>query len=664
MAERDESPRRPTQRRPVRDDDREGDTGPNDRRLQVGMTIAMLVTLGMLAVHHLSSAAQTRPYYEFKQRVREGRVEEVVLGEERIRWRLRPEAAAPAAQGASGTATAPTPRRATPAEGRARAFETLRVEDPQLVPLLEAQHVRYAGMPENGPLVTLMTYGLLFMGAMLLWRALARRIQGQAGGVLAFGKSKGKVFEESEITVRFDDVAGVEEAKEELREVVEFLKNPDKFTRIGAKIPKGVLLVGPPGTGKTLLARAVAGEASVPFYSISGSEFVEMFVGVGAARVRDLFENAQAHAPCIVFIDELDALGRSRGANVLGTNEEREQTLNQLLVEMDGFAANKGVIILAATNRPEILDPALLRPGRFDRQVLVDRPDRKGREAILKVHSKEVKLAPDVDLVEVAARTPGFAGADLANLINESALLAARRGLTEVHMSEIEEAVERVSAGLERKSRIISPEERKRVAFHEVGHAIVGEVMPGGSKVVKISIVPRGIAALGYTMKLPTEERYLMTESELHAQLAGLLGGRVAEQVVFGEISTGAGNDLQRATDLARAMVVDYGMSSAIGPVTLGHERSTFLNGPGEQRAMREHGEQLADLVDHEVKRIVEGAERTAREVLTARRDVLDHIAAALLDKEYIDGEEFRRLLTAEGVALAPAIAPAVTAAE
>jgi cell division protease FtsH len=664
MAERDESPRRPTQRRPVRDDDREGDTGPNDRRLQVGMTIAMLVTLGMLAVHHLSSAAQTRPYYEFKQRVREGRVEEVVLGEERIRWRLRPEAAAPAAQGASGTATAPTPRRATPAEGRARAFETLRVEDPQLVPLLEAQHVRYAGMPENGPLVTLMTYGLLFMGAMLLWRALARRIQGQAGGVLAFGKSKGKVFEESEITVRFDDVAGVEEAKEELREVVEFLKNPDKFTRIGAKIPKGVLLVGPPGTGKTLLARAVAGEASVPFYSISGSEFVEMFVGVGAARVRDLFENAQAHAPCIVFIDELDALGRSRGANVLGTNEEREQTLNQLLVEMDGFAANKGVIILAATNRPEILDPALLRPGRFDRQVLVDRPDRKGREAILKVHSKEVKLAPDVDLVEVAARTPGFAGADLANLINESALLAARRGLTEVHMSEIEEAVERVSAGLERKSRIISPEERKRVAFHEVGHAIVGEVMPGGSKVVKISIVPRGIAALGYTMKLPPEERYLMTESELHAQLAGLLGGRVAEQVVFGEISTGAGNDLQRATDLARAMVVDYGMSSAIGPVTLGHERSTFLNGPGEQRAMREHGEQLADLVDHEVKRIVEGAERTAREVLTARRDVLDHIAAALLDKEYIDGEEFRRLLTAEGVALAPAIAPAVTAAE
>ena len=664
MAERDESPRRPTQRRPVRDDDREGDTGPNDRRLQVGMTIAMLVTLGMLAVHHLSSAAQTRPYYEFKQRVREGRVEEVVLGEERIRWRLRPEAAAPAAQGASGTTTALTPRRATPAEGRARAFETLRVEDPQLVPLLEAQHVRYAGMPENGPLVTLMTYGLLFMGAMLLWRALARRIQGQAGGVLAFGKSKGKVFEESEITVRFDDVAGVEEAKEELREVVEFLKNPDKFTRIGAKIPKGVLLVGPPGTGKTLLARAVAGEASVPFYSISGSEFVEMFVGVGAARVRDLFENAQAHAPCIVFIDELDALGRSRGANVLGTNEEREQTLNQLLVEMDGFAANKGVIILAATNRPEILDQALLRPGRFDRQVLVDRPDRKGREAILKVHSKEVKLAPDVDLVEVAARTPGFAGADLANLINESALLAARRGLTEVHMSEIEEAVERVSAGLERKSRIISPEERKRVAFHEVGHAIVGEVMPGGSKVVKISIVPRGIAALGYTMKLPTEERYLMTESELHAQLAGLLGGRVAEQVVFGEISTGAGNDLQRATDLARAMVVDYGMSSAIGPVTLGHERSTFLNGPGEQRAMREHGEQLADLVDHEVKRIVEGAERTAREVLTARRDVLDHIAAALLDKEYIDGEEFRRLLTAEGVALAPAIAPAVTAAE
>ncbi len=658
MAERDEPPRRPP-RRPVRDDDRnDGDPSSNDRRLQAGMTIAMLVTLGMLAVHHLSSAAQTRPYYEFKQRVREGRVEEVVLGEDRIRWKLRAEAPAAPAQGGQAQA----PRRAPQAP--AQTYETVRVEDPQLVPLLEEKHVRFAGMPESGPVVTLMTYALLFMGAMLLWRALSRRIQGQAGGVLAFGKSKGKVFEESEVSVRFDDVAGVDEAKEELREVVEFLKSPEKFTRIGAKIPKGVLLVGPPGTGKTLLARAVAGEASVPFYSISGSEFVEMFVGVGAARVRDLFENAQQHAPCIVFIDELDALGRSRGANVLGTNEEREQTLNQLLVEMDGFEANKGVIILGATNRPEILDPALLRPGRFDRQVLVDRPDRKGREAILKVHARGVKLAPDVDLAEVAARTPGFAGADLASLVNEAALLAARRGFTEVHMSELEEAVERVSAGLERKSRIISPEERRRVAYHEVGHAIVGEVMPGGAKVVKISVVPRGIAALGYTMKLPTEDRYLMTESELHAQLAGLLGGRVAEQVVFGEMSTGAGNDLQRATELARAMVVDYGMSSAIGPVTLGHERSTFLNAPGEQRAMREHGEQVADLIDKEVKRIVEGAENKAREIIEARREALDHIARVLIEKEYIEGDEFRRLLGAEGIESAPGGPRVVIAAE
>ncbi len=648
MAERDEGPRRPTRRPPPRDDDQSDGDGSNDKKLQTAMTIAMLVTLGMLAVHHLSSAAQTRPYYEFKQRVREGRVEEVLLGEERIRWKLRPDAPATAqpATSAQPPTTAPaTPRRVPSNEGRARTYETVRVEDPALVPLLETQHVRFAGMPENGPLVTLMTYGILFMGAMLLWRALARRLQGQAGGVLAFGKSKGKVFEESEVTVRFDDVAGVEEAKEELREVVEFLKSPEKFTRIGAKIPKGVLLVGPPGTGKTLLARAVAGEASVPFYSISGSEFVEMFVGVGAARVRDLFENAQQHAPCIVFIDELDALGRSRGANVLGTNEEREQTLNQLLVEMDGFEANKGVIILAATNRPEILDPALLRPGRFDRQVLVDRPDKKGREAILRVHTKGVPLAPDVDLGEIAQRTPGFAGADLANLVNESALLAARKGFTVVHRAEIEEAVERVSAGLERKSRIIAPKERTRVAYHEVGHAIVGELTPGGDKVVKISIVPRGIAALGYTMKLPTEDRYLMTESELHAQLASLLGGRVAERVVFGEVSTGAGNDLSRATDLARAMVVDYGMSAAIGPVTLGHERSTFLDGPGEHRAMREHGDRLADLIDHEVKRIVEEAEKSATELLSKNRDALEHVAAVLMEKEYLDGEEFRKLL-------------------
>ncbi|MFO0652916.1 MAG: ATP-dependent zinc metalloprotease FtsH [Polyangiales bacterium] len=662
MAERDDSSRRPPKRTPPRDEERNEGDGPNDRKLQAAMTIAMLVTLGMLAVHHLSSAAQTKPYYEFKQRVRENRVEEVFLGEGRIRWKLRPEPVPVAAPAANANPTAPaTPRRVTPADTRMRTYETLRVEDPQLVPLLESQHVRFSGMPENGPLVTLMTYGILIMGAMMLWRALARRLQGQAGGVLAFGKSKGKVFEESEVTVRFDDVAGVEEAKEELREVVEFLKSPEKFTRIGAKIPKGVLLVGPPGTGKTLLARAVAGEASVPFYSISGSEFVEMFVGVGAARVRDLFENAQSHAPCIVFIDELDALGRSRGSNVLGTNEEREQTLNQLLVEMDGFEANKGVIILAATNRPEILDPALLRPGRFDRQVLVDRPDKKGREAILKVHVKGVPLAPDVDLGEIAQRTPGFAGADLANLINESALLAARKGFTEVHRAEIEEAVERVSAGLERKSRIIAPKERTRVAYHEVGHAIVGEVVPGGDKVVKISIVPRGIAALGYTMKLPTEDRYLMTESELQAQLATLLGGRVAERVVFGEVSTGAGNDLQRATDLARAMVVDYGMSPAIGPVTLGHERATFLDGPGEHRAMREHGDRLADLIDNEVKRLVEAAEHAATEILQARRDTLEHVAAALMEKEYLDGDEFRRLLQGEAP---PPVEPTATAAE
>ena len=524
-------------------------------------------------------------------------------------------------------------------------FETIRVEDPQLLPLLEEKAVKFSGMSESNPLFTIFMYGLLLFGLVYLWRAAAQRLQNQAGSILAFGRNRSKAIEEDEVKVRFDDVAGVEEAKEELREVVQFLRSPDKFVRIGAKIPKGVLLVGPPGTGKTLLAKAVAGEAAVPFYSISGSEFVEMFVGVGAARVRDLFENAQSHAPCIVFIDELDALGRSRGSNVLGTNEEREQTLNQLLVEMDGFAVNKGVIVLGATNRPEILDPALLRPGRFDRQVLVDRPDRKGREAILRVHARGVKLSTDVDLADVAARTPGFAGADLANVINEAALLAARRERTEVHREELAEAIDRVTTGLERKSRIISPEERKRVAYHEVGHAIVGELMPGGAKVARISIVPRGLSALGYTIKLPTEDRYLVTESELHAQLAGLLGGRVAEQVVFHEVSTGAGNDLERATELARAMVVDYGMSAAVGPVALGHERGSPFLQTNEGVRGREHGAEVGDLVDREVKRIVEAAENVAREILTARRDQLESIAKALIEREYMDGGEFRELL-------------------
>ncbi|MBI5518244.1 MAG: ATP-dependent zinc metalloprotease FtsH [Deltaproteobacteria bacterium] len=599
----------------------------------MGRRLRWLVLLGVCAVAALLGlqATGTRsptgvPYHEFKRRLRANEVDEVVLSREllRGRWRHPGQRVAPRA----------------PME-----FETVRVEDPGLLPLLETQGVRYAGAPPGlGPwVVALYLAGVLalFFG----WRALARRFQGGAGGLLAFGRNKGKLVGESDVSVRFDDVAGVEEAKEELKEVVQFLRAPEKFVRIGAKIPRGVLLVGPPGTGKTLLARAVAGEARVAFFSLSGSEFVEMFVGVGAARVRDLFENAKEHAPCIVFIDELDALGRARGANIAGTNEEREQTLNQLLVELDGFEPNKGVLLLAATNRPEILDPALLRPGRFDRQVLVDRPDRAGREAILKVHGRNVRLAVDVDLGELAARTPGFAGADLANIVNEAALLAARRDQTEVHARDLEEAIERVAAGLERRSRIITPEERRRVAVHEVGHALVGEVLPGGSRVARISVVPRGMSALGYTLKLPTEERYLMTEPELRATLAGLLGGRAAERLVFGEVSTGAGDDLRRATDLARAMVTDYGMSEKLGPVSLGGERTgAFLVGV-EGTRLREHGERVADQVDEEIRRLVEDAEGAARAILQARRGLLDRVAEALLEKEALDGEELRAML-------------------
>ncbi len=643
MAERE-----PTGRTPRGED--EGPS-PAERRARAAV-IVLLALLGALffAAEFAPAATATLPYHEFKTRLQAGQVAEVVLGERVIRGRWRRTPAPAEAPPVSPVPTSPgSPREVAPGTGLPRGgrydFETVRVADTELVPLLDRQRVRYAGLPEARSPMPYLLLGMLILGMIVFGRALARRIQGQTGSVLAFGRSKGKAVAEGEITVRFDDVAGVDEAKEELQEVVEFLRAPEKFVAIGARIPKGVLLVGPPGTGKTLLAKAVAGEAGVAFFSLSGSEFVEMFVGVGASRVRDLFETAKQAAPCIVFIDELDALGRSRGANVLGTNEEREQTLNQLLVEMDGFESNKGVILLAATNRPEVLDVALLRPGRFDRQVLVDRPDRVGRAAILRVHARKVQIGTDVDMDEIAARTPGFAGADLANIINEGALLAARRNKPAVTRAELEEAIERVSAGLERKSRIISPEERRRVAYHEVGHALVGHLLPGGSRVAKISIVPRGLAALGYTMKLPTEDRFLMTEGELKAQLAGLLGGRVAEQIVFGEVSTGAGNDLQRATELARAMVVDYGMSEAIGPVALGAERSAFVPTEGGITRMREHGERVADLVDAEVKRIVSEAEAQAWALLDARRDTLETVAQALLEREYLDGDAFRELV-------------------
>ncbi|MEM9187958.1 MAG: ATP-dependent zinc metalloprotease FtsH [Myxococcota bacterium] len=491
----------------------------------------------------------------------------------------------------------------------------------------------------------ILALGVFMLLAYFVWRA---KNGGAAPGVLAFGKSRGRLLEEGDEKTTFADVAGVEEAKEELQEIVSFLSTPEKYRRLGAKIPKGVLLVGPPGTGKTLLARAVAGEADVPFISISGSEFVEMLVGVGAARVRDLFAQAVQNAPCIVFIDELDAIGRSRSSiGGVGSHEEREQTLNQLLVEMDGFKAHETVIVMAATNRPEILDPALLRPGRFDRQVLVDVPDRAGREAILEVHSQGVRISREVDLAEVAKRTPGFAGADLANLINEAALLAARRNEDHVGMDAFGDAIDRVVAGLKKKNRMLTEEDKRRVAYHEVGHALAGTLAGGESRVHKISIVPRGMAALGFTMNLPEEERYLMTETAMRASLVGLLGGRAAEEVVFGEASTGAQNDLQRATDIARSMVLDYGMSDAVGPVSVtAAAQSPFLQRKGSPTVQRrEVGEHLADTIDGEIRRIVEEALARARGLLEQNRTLLERMSDALLVNEVLEGERLDEFL-------------------
>jgi cell division protease FtsH len=481
----------------------------------------------------------------------------------------------------------------------------------------------------------------IFVG---IWLFMMRRMAGQQSGFMALGKNKAKIYMEEELNVRFDDAAGVDEAKQELVEVIDFLKEPDRFTRLGGKMPRGILLVGPPGTGKTLLARAVAGESGVPFFSMSGSEFVEMFVGIGAARVRDLFVQAKEKAPCIIFIDELDALGKARGVGMTGGHDEREQTLNQLLVEMDGFDPQVGVILMAATNRPEILDPALLRPGRFDRQVLVDRPDKQGREAILKVHIKDIKAAEGLDLGQIAGMTPGMVGADLANIVNEAALLAVRKDKDRVEMAEFEEAVERIVAGLEKKNRLINPKEREIVAYHELGHALVALSLPGTDPVQKISIIPRGIAALGYTMQVPTEDRFLMKRTELLNRIASLLGGRAAEEIVFEDISTGAHNDLSRATDIARSMVKEYGMSDAVGQVYFAREkRSMFLNVPVEGGG--EYSEETARIIDDEVRKIIGEQYARALEILGAQQEILERGATVLLEKEKIDGDELKALM-------------------
>ena len=582
----------------------------------------------LLIQNYLGSALaiKTIPYSQFLTLVKENRVAEVAISANQIQGKMRIDDKDP---------------------NKTEIFKTLRV-DPEISTLLEQHSVTFKGQVESTLLRDLFSWIfplVLFFG---VWYFLMKRMAGQQAGFMTLGKNKAKVYMQNELDVTFNDVAGVDEAKQELVEVIDFLKEPGKFTHLGGKMPKGILLVGPPGTGKTLLAKAVAGESHVPFFSMSGSEFVEMFVGLGAARVRDLFEQAKQKAPCIIFIDELDALGKARGFGSFGGHDEREQTLNQLLVEMDGFDPNVGVILMAATNRPEILDPALLRPGRFDRHILVDRPDKKGREEILNVHLKKVTVARDLDIEKIAAMTPGMVGADLANLVNEAALLAVRRGKKEVTMSEFQEAVERVMAGLEKKNRLINKEERKIVAYHELGHALVALSLPGTDPVHKISIIPRGIAALGYTMQVPTEDRFLMKRTELLNKIATLLGGRAAEEIVFGDISTGAHNDLSKATDIARSMVKEYGMSAAMGQVYFSREKSPlFLEAGMQGRA--EYSEATAETIDKEIKEIISVQYKRALDILGEKKDVMDKGAEVLLEKEKIEGEELKALMGLTG---------------
>ncbi len=604
----------------------------------VWYVLGLLMLMALANAWYLQPAGKPIKYSEFKQAVRNGQVAEISVGEQTIRGTYKTE------------------------RNGSDKFNTTRIEDPKLLEELDATSVRYEGEFVSRWLPEILSWVVPLLLLFAIWSFFFRRMGGAEGGVMSFARSKHRVFAEDDVKVSFADVAGVDEAEQELKEIVEFLQNPKKYTTLGGRIPKGVLLVGPPGTGKTLLARAVAGEAKVPFFSLSGSEFVEMFVGVGAARVRDLFAPAEQKAPCIICIDELDALGRARVQSPMGSHEEREQTLNQLLAEMDGFDSRKAIIIMAATNRPEVLDPALLRPGRFDRQVLVDKPDVRGREEVLRIHTKQVKLSPAVDLRVVAARTAGFAGADLANLVNEAALLAARKDKNAVEMSDFDEAIDRLIAGLEKK-RVMSSKEREIVAYHESGHAIVATVIPGMDPVHKISIVQRGFGALGYTMQLPLEDRYLMQRQDLLNQLAVLLGGRTAEELALGEISTGAQNDLQRATDIARAMVTEWGMSDALGAVNYdGHKRNKFLDIPmGPERG--NYAEDTARLIDTEVKRIMTDAHTRARTILTDNRDMLEKVTRRLLEEEVMEGETLRGILgipasalpgPAEGIPLPP----------
>lgn len=531
------------------------------------------------------------------------------------------------------------------AQAEGSMFKTVPINDPTFVPLMESREIEYYAEQEkrNYFLEILVSWVVPLLFLFFIWRLIFKKMGGGMGGsnVMSFGQNNSKIVAEEDLNTRFKDVAGCEESKDELVEVVDFLKNPDKYTAIGGKIPKGVLLVGPPGTGKTLMARAVAGEAEVTFFRMSGADFVEMFVGVGAARVRDLFKQAREKAPCIIFIDELDAIGKSR-AGAMSTNDEREQTLNQLLVEMDGFDSTSGVIILAATNRPEVLDPALLRPGRFDRQVLVDKPDLLGREAILKIHSADVTLDPELDLKEVAKATPGFVGADLANIVNEAALLAVRGGRNAVTHKDLDEAIEKTIAGLEKKNRLINPREREIVAYHETGHALVAAFTPDADPVQKISIVPRGMGALGYTLQTPTEDRFLMTQDELIGRIDILLGGRAAEEIVFNKISTGASNDIMKSTDIARNMITEYGMSGKFKNMALTKRNGSYLEGGG---AVKEYSEQTQQYIDEEISRLMDERYKIVFDLLTKHRDLLEGITDHLMDEEVISTEEFLALI-------------------
>ncbi|MFL9806790.1 ATP-dependent zinc metalloprotease FtsH [Stutzerimonas stutzeri] len=590
--------------------------------------IAILVFLGLQYLLSAQQEVATIPYSEFEQHLKEGRIDELAITERRIEGRLK-----------------------EPLAGGQRRFITNRVE-PQLAEHLQQYPVRYTGKVESTLVRDLLSWiipAAMFFG---IWLFLLKRIGSGlgGGGMMQIGKSKARVYVETDMKVSFADVAGVDEAKDELKEIIEFLRDPQTYGRLGGRMPKGVLLVGPPGTGKTLLARAVAGEAKVPFFSISGSEFVELFVGVGAARVRDLFEQARAQAPAIIFIDELDALGRARGAGPLsGGHDEKEQTLNQLLVEMDGFDTSSGLVLLAATNRPEILDPALLRAGRFDRQVLVDRPDKVGRVQILNVHLKKSRLGTDVDPQAIAALTPGFTGADLANLVNEATLLATRRNAEAVAMQDFTAAIERIIAGLEKRNRLLNPREREIVAYHEMGHALVAMALPGVDPVHKVSIIPRGMGALGYTIQRPTEDRFLMTREELENKMAVLLGGRAAEWLVFAHLSTGAADDLAKVTDIARAMVTRYGMSTRLGHLALEREPNAFLGNEAllGLKPQHDYAESTATAIDEEVQELVQAAFQRSLSLLEARRELLERCARQLLQQETLDAEGLRQLSAA-----------------